>query len=504
MKLFLVLITIFSQFALVAQYHLKSPDQSIKATVTLEGQFLQLSATKDREAMFSISQFGLTASKGGQAKLKVLNEAQSTNKGLLNPEIPTKFSSIVDEYNQVTLELNNGMTLEVRAYNDGLAYRFISGLKGDYQIKDEKMSLVFPVDTRAFFPKEDIIVSHNERYYVESPLVRLEVGSFCSLPILYQVGGRSVHFTESDLLDYPGMFLRNEGNNKMSSLLPKYVLKVIEAQSMPDRNEIIVEEADYIAKCTGARTFPWRVFSLVNNDAELLTNTLVYQLATPSKIKDVSWVKPGLVAWDWYNANNVYNVPFEAGINTETYKYYIDFASEYGLDYVILDEGWTKSTTNIIEMNSDIDVLELVNYGKEKNVDIILWALWKPLDKDMENILTTYKSWGVKGIKVDFMQRSDQYMVNYYERVARISAEKKLMVDFHGAFKPTGLSRTYPNVVSYEGVKGGENNKWSSDLTTNHNLTLPFIRMVAGPMDYTLEPCAMPMRKITPYHLTHR
>ena len=249
---------------------------------------------------------------------------------------------------------------------------------------------------------------------------------------------------------------------------------------MPDRNEIIVEEADYIAKCTGARTFPWRVFSLVNNDAELLTNTLVYQLATPSKIKDVSWVKPGLVAWDWYNANNVYNVPFEAGINTETYKYYIDFASEYGLDYVILDEGWTKSTTNIIEMNSDIDVLELVNYGKEKNVDIILWALWKPLDKDMENILTTYKSWGVKGIKVDFMQRSDQYMVNYYERVARISAEKKLMVDFHGAFKPTGLSRTYPNVVSYEGVKGGENNKWSSDLTTNHNLTLPFIRMVAG------------------------
>jgi alpha-glucosidase len=214
-------------------------------------------------------------------------------------------------------------------------------------------------------------------------------------------------------------------------------------------------------------------------------SNLTYQLARPQAINNTDWIKPGKVAWDWYNANNIYGVDFESGLNTATYKYYLDFASKNGIEYVILDEGWTKSTTEILDFNPDIDVPELIRYGKEKGVDLILWVLWKPLDANLDQILETYKSWGVKGVKVDFMQRNDQYMVSSYERIAKKCAELELLVDFHGAFKPSGLRRVYPNVINYEGVKGSENNKWSSDITPQHNVTIPFIRMAAGPMDYT-------------------
>ncbi len=220
-------------------------------------------------------------------------------------------------------------------------------------------------------------------------------------------------------------------------------------------------------------------------DGDLLTNDLVYQLSRPTQLEQTDWIKPGKVAWDWWNANNIYGVDFESGIDNRTYKYYIDFASEYGLEYIILDEGWTFSTTNTLKCNPDIDVEELVAYGKEKGVGIILWTLWGPLDEHLTEALDLYREWGVKGIKVDFMQRSDQYMVNFYERVAKEAGARELLVDYHGAFKPAGLRRAYPNVINYEGVKGMENVKWSSDITPLHDLTIPFIRMAAGPMDFT-------------------
>ncbi len=191
------------------------------------------------------------------------------------------------------------------------------------------------------------------------------------------------------------------------------------------------------------------------------------------------------MAWDWYNANNIYGVDFKSGLNTATYKYYIDFAAKNNIEYVILDEGWTKSTTDILHVNPDMDVKELISYGTEKGVGIILWVLWKPLDDNQTEILTTYKNWGAKGIKVDFMQRSDQYMVKSYENIAKQCAELELLVDYHGSFKPSGLRRAYPNILNYEGVRGNENNKWSKEITPEHNVTLPFIRMVAGPLDYT-------------------
>jgi alpha-glucosidase len=222
-----------------------------------------------------------------------------------------------------------------------------------------------------------------------------------------------------------------------------------------------------------------------DTDAGLVTNDMVFLLSRSLQIENPRWIKSGKVAWDWWNANNIYGVDFESGINNDTYKFYIDFAAEFKLDYIILDEGWSMTSTNICENSPYIDVEELVRYGDRKNVGVILWTLWKPLDRDMEKVLDLYKKWGVKGIKVDFMQRSDQYMVNFYERVAREAAKRALLVDFHGAFKPSGLRRAYPNVVSYEGVKGMEQLKWSDTNTPEHNLMLPFIRMAAGPMDYT-------------------
>jgi alpha-glucosidase len=208
-------------------------------------------------------------------------------------------------------------------------------------------------------------------------------------------------------------------------------------------------------------------------------------LAKPNVLKNTDWIKPGKVAWDWYNANNIFGVDFKAGLNTATYKYFIDFASKNKIEYVILDEGWTKSTTDILDFNPAMDVKELIRYGKEKGVGIILWVLWKPLDANLLPILQTYKSWGAKGIKIDYMQRNDQYMVNSYEQIARECAKLEMLVDFHGAFKPSGLERMYPNVMNYEGVRGNENNKWSDEITPEHTVTIPFIRMAAGPMDFT-------------------
>tara|TARA_Y100000815_G_scaffold274566_1_gene309097 strand:+ start:2856 stop:4364 length:1509 start_codon:yes stop_codon:yes gene_type:complete len=337
------------------------------------------------------------------------------------------------------------------------------------------------------FPLEESTYSHNERSYINTNLDTLAAGKFASLPVFFkEENGTHILFSEADVYDYPQLFIEKSSNGTLSAKHPRAVAQV---KPQPgeggDRNQDIVKEHPYIALTQGKRSFPWRFFVIAKDDGTFLEQDMVLKLSRKQKIDDTSWIKPGKIAWDWWNANNLYNVDFKAGLNTETYKYYIDFAAKNGLEYVILDEGWTKSTTEILEFNPDIDVQELIMYGKEKNVGIILWCLWKPLDDNMQEILDTYASWGAVGIKVDFMQRSDQYMTNSYEKIARACADRKLIVDFHGAFKPSGLRRAYPNVVSFEGVKGNEFNKWSTDVTPQHNTNLPFIRNAVGPMDYT-------------------
>ena len=251
-----------------------------------------------------------------------------------------------------------------------------------------------------------------------------------------------------------------------------------------DRTERVTERAPFIAKTKGTRQFPWRVLVVADRDSVLLDTDIVYRLASETKMTDTSWIKPGKVAWDWWNFNNIYGVPFRAGVNTETYKHYIDFAAEHGLEYIILDEGWYK-LGDLMSVVPEIDVNALAAHAKARNVGLVMWVVWKTLDEQMEPVLDQFEKWGVKGIKVDFMQREDQWMVNYYERVAKAAARRHLLVDFHGAYKPTGLYRTYPHVVTSEGVLGLEQSKWSDGASPTNAVTFPFLRMMAGPVDYT-------------------
>ncbi len=279
------------------------------------------------------------------------------------------------------------------------------------------------------------------------------------------------------------MFLRGSGKNPFG-LIGKFAGYPLEVKPKGDRDVPVSKHADFLAKVDGPRSFPWRVLIVAENDADLILSELIYKLASPLKLDDTGWIKPGKVAWDWWNANNIYGVDFKAGINTETYKYYIDFASKYGLQYINLDEGWYPPG-KLLQVVEDINMEELVAYGNTKNVGVILWVTWKDLDENLDAALQKFANWGIKGIKVDFMQRDDQWMVDYYQRVAQKAAEKQMLVSYHGAYKPTGLSRAYPNVITYEGVMGMEQSKWGTDANPNNDLLLPFIRMVAGPMDYT-------------------
>ncbi len=467
-------------------FTIKSPDDRIELAVKV-GSSISWSVSLDGKTVIEKAEAGMDFSSGSDFGVnpKVKKHAMQSFSSMIYPTIPHKDSEIKDEYEQLSLIFEKGYQLHFRAYNDGVAYQFVDDGKTKRNVMSEKVSLSFPAGTRSLFPQEVSMYSHNERDYLNKSLAEISSEEFCSLPVLFMTTDAKVLFTETALHDYPGMFLRGNGNTTMEATFPKFVLEAIDNKQSPDRNQILTKQADYIAEVSGERAYPWRVFILSDDDRTLVESNLTYQLSKPLAIENTDWIKPGKVAWDWYNANNIYGVDFESGLNTATYKYYIDFAAKNGIEYVILDEGWTKSTTEILDFNPDMDVPELIRYGKGKGVELILWVLWKPLDANTTQILETYKSWGVKGVKVDFMQRNDQYMVSSYERIVKECARLELLVDYHGAFKPSGLRRMYPNMVNYEGVKGSEHNKWSKDITPEHNVTLPFTRMVAGPMDYT-------------------
>ena len=469
-------------------YTLASPDGNLKLDINVKNG-LDINVRYYNQPIISNISTGLEL----RPKVKTLNlenvimSKTTHEKVAVNDPVPVKFSNSVFEYQQLLLAFEGNVKCLIRASNQGFAYRWVLNFKDSIEVNNEVLSFDMAENDISYFPKEESFVSHYEREYLKERLDTIPVHDFCSLPLLFQkTSGASVLITDADLYNYPAMFISKANNVAgFKAIFPKVVFEIQENPRQVDRYEIVKKEAEYIAKVKGDFRLPWRVFAVAGSDKELVLNNMVYQLSRPSQLEDIDWVKPGKVAWDWWNDNNIYGVDFKSGINTETYKYYIDFAAEYGLEYIILDEGWSKTTTDVLHCQPDVDVPALIQYGKEKGVGIILWTLWKPLDKDMDAILDLYESWGVKGIKVDFMQRADQYMVQYYERVAKEAAKRHLLVDFHGAFKPAGLRRAYPNIVNYEGLKGQENVKWSTVMTPEHNLTLPFTRMVAGPMDYT-------------------
>ena len=400
----------------------------------------------------------------------------------LKPTVRYKRAEVRDRFKESTFTFDGNYALQVRAYDDGVAYRWVTRLPGDVSVMNEEATLAFAGDHLVYFPEETSLLSHQERQYKPLKLSEITTGSFSSLPAMVVLpDGPKVVVTEADLFDYPGMDLTSGGPNTLKGLFPAYPKKV---ELNRDRNELVVEREDYIAKTRGAREFPWRVLVVAERDADILNTDIVYRLASETTMMDTSWIKPGKVAWDWWNDLNVFGVPFTSGVNTETYKHFIDFAAENGLEYIILDEGWYK-LGDLLSITPGVDMEAIAAYAKQKRVGLIMWVIWKTLDLQMGPALDQFEKWGVKGIKVDFMQREDQWMVNYYERVAREAAKRKMLVDFHGAYKPTGLYRTWPNVLTSEGVVGLEHSKWSRDASPDNAVTFPFMRMMAGPADYT-------------------
>lgn len=402
----------------------------------------------------------------------------------ITPAVAEKRSRIPDEYNETEVWFKGNFGIRMRAYNDGVAWRLLTRLPDTITILNERVTLNMAAADSVYYGDEDNYVSHSERFYTCRAAGSIKSAQMGILPAVFRkANGTIAAFTEADLLDYPGLYLL--GNDKANGSFTGTFPKVID-QMKPktDRDYGIMSRKNHIARTTGTREFPWRAFGLADSEAGLPENDLTYRLGSPCRLTETSWIKPGKVAWDWWNDWNISGVPFKAGINTETYKYYIDFASANKLEYVIFDEGWSKPE-DLEKINPEMDMEALFAYALQKNVGLILWVTGRALEEKFESSFAQFKKWGCAGVKVDFLCRDDQAMVNFYERVAKKAAELHMLVDFHGSYKPTGFSRTYPNALTREGVKGLENTKWSKDITPAHDCTLPFTRMFAGAMDYT-------------------
>ena len=465
-----------------SSYSLRSPDKKTEVRIRA-GSRVQYDVLRNGKILLQDCAMSIRigqATLGREVKVKSARE-QSADR-MLEPPVRQKSARIRDHYNELRLDTDDGLAVVFRAYDEGVAYRLETALpEARVKVYGEEAVFQFAADHTVFFPEEESFFSHNERSYLPRKMSAIASATLGSMPAVVDVDGVKVAIAESDVEDYPGLWLRGTGGNALTAAFPPYPLKETLDR---DRDFKVTEAADYIAVTKGTRTFPWRLMGIAEKDGDLIANPLVWLLAKPSQVADTSWIKPGKVAWDWWNANNVYGVDFKSGVNTETYKYYIDFAARYGLEYIVLDEGWYK-LGNVLEVVPEINMEELMAYGKRKNVGIILWVVWKSLANQQQAALDQYAKWGAKGIKVDFMQRDDQLLINFYHDLSRETAKRKMLVDFHGAQRPATMTRTWPNLISTEGVKGMEWSKWSTESNPAHNVTLPFTRMFLGPMDYT-------------------
>jgi alpha-glucosidase len=413
---------------------------------------------------------------------KVTGSKERTYDAIVEPAVRQKFAKVREHYNELRLEMEGHYAVIFRAYDEGVAYRLETSLpQSQVKVYGEESNFNFPDNYTVYYPQEESFMSHNERKYLPLKLAEIAPASIASLPAVVDVNGVKIAIAESDIEDYPGLWLKGTGGNGLAATFPPYPLKETLER---DRDFKVSEAADYIAVTGGTRSYPWRLLGIAAKDGDLITNQLVWLLEKPSQVQDTSWIRPGKVAWDWWNALNLSGVNFKSGVNTQTYKYYIDFAAKYGLQYIVLDEGWYK-LGNVLEVVPGVNMEELAAYAKQNNVGIILWVVWKSFDDQFEAALDQFQKWGIKGIKVDFMQRNDQKLINFYSKVCRETARRKMLVDFHGGQSQVTMTRTWPNMITGEGVRGMEWSKWSAESEPQHNVTLPFTRMFLGPMDYT-------------------
>ena len=476
-------------------HKLQSPDGNIQLCISLSDKiYFDVTCQQDTLLKHCNLQMDLSNQQLGNGP-KLTGISRKSIDETINPVIAFKFSTIPNKYNLLLMKFKGDFSVEFRAFNDGVAYRFITNKKGTIDIFNEIFQANFPANYLLHMQQPGgFKTAYEEEYrHINSNEWKIS-DKMALLPLLIDTHkGYKILISESSLNDYPALFLKSNGQNGMCSVFPKAPLEFGEDG---DRSLKILKEADYIAQTNGTRSFPWRYFVISKDDKQLIENTMTCKLADKNVLEDTSWIKPGLASWEWWNGATPYgqDVNFVSGFNMNTYKYFIDFASKYGIDYIVMDEGWAKSTRDPYTPNPTVDVHEIIRYGKEKNVGIVLWLTWLTVEKNFD-LFETFEKWGVKGLKIDFMDRSDQWMVNYYERVAKEAAKHHLFVDFHGSFKPAGLEYKYPNVLSYEGVRGMEQ---MGGCRPDNSVYMPFMRNAVGPMDYT--PGAMLSMQPEIYH----
>lgn len=501
-KLNLLLTCTCALFALSVQGQkqllLSSPDGKLKSTITV-GDKLTYDISCNGQQVLAPSPISATLDNGKVWGDKACLAKVTEKKNDTQIDAPFYRSSCVrDYYNELTLRFKGDYSVVFRAYNDGVAYRFVNHAKKPFCILNEEVDYRFPADVTASVPYVNAGKDgdyngqfHNsfENVYTTAPISQLNKERLMFLPLVVQATPEvKVCITETDLNNYPGLYLTNaKGSNSLSGIQAPYP-KTMKQGGHNNLQMRVQTREEYIAKVDGPRNFPWRVAVVTTRDTQLAASNLSYLLAEPSKLSDTSWIKPGKVAWEWWNDWNLCGVDFKTGVNNATYKAYIDFASQYGIEYVILDEGWAVNLkADLMQVVKEIDLKELVDYAAARNVGIILWAGYYAFERDMENVCRYFSKMGVKGFKVDFMDRDDQLMTDFNHRAAAMCAKYHLILDLHGTHKPAGLNRTYPNVLNFEGVHGLEQMKWRPagfDQIT-YDVMIPFIRQVAGPMDYT-------------------
>lgn len=488
---------VFSAYAQKV-FTLKSPSGKLSATIS-SGKQLMYDVSCNGRQVVAPSAISMTLDNGevwGAGARLSGSKTSSVDEMVASPFYRT--SEMRDHYNGLVLRFKGGYDVELRAYDDGIAYRFVSKTKKKFNVVNEQADFSFPFDATASVPYtnrgdenniESQFFNSFENIYDTNNISKLNKKRLMFLPLVVDAGeGVKVCITETHLENYPGLYLSSaKGGNQLTSVFAPYPKKV-EQGGHNQLQLLVTERENYIARVDGQRSFPWRIVIVTTEDKDLAASNLSYLLAAPSRVKDLSWIKPGKVAWEWWNDWNIEGVDFEAGINNDTYKAYIDFAASKSIEYVILDEGWAVNLqADLMQVVNEINLKELVDYAAQRNVGIILWAGYYAFERDMENVCRHYSEMGVKGFKVDFMDRDDQLMTDFNYRAAAMCAKYKLLLDLHGTSKPAGLNRTYPNVLNFEGVNGLEQLKWSpaSHDQVKYDVMIPFIRQVAGPMDYT-------------------
>jgi len=484
LSLFFAAVIVHAQTA--KTFHVKSPDGKIDLMVSA-GKTIDWSVNHEDTQVILPSSVSLLLGDGmvlgADASVKSAKPVLVSN--VINTPLYKK-DKVTDNYNQLTLTFKGDYGLIFRAYNDGVAYRFFTSKSYDITIENEEANFNFKDDDKAFLPFMNDYRHHDrfntsfESTYDELNISAVKKDTLAFMPVLVDLGnGKKAALLEADLQDYPGMYLTPGGQgHNLHGVFAPYPVR----EELSNINYVVDERAGYIAKVSAHTTFPWRVVVISTEDKQLANNDMMRRLAEPSKVADLSWIKPGKVAWDWWNDWNISHVDFRAGINVPTYKYYIDFAAANKLEYIIIDEGWSDDHDLT---KTKLDVQTIADYGKQKGVGVILWSTWYAMTRDADGLMSKYAQMGIKGFKIDFIDRDDQKMVRSLYDLAATAAKYHLLVDYHGMYKPSGLITTWPNVINCEGVKGMENEKWGVKDHPRYDVSIPFIRMMSGPMDYT-------------------